>query len=72
MRNELRNFKKEREKNIKNGKPADTCKYFCQRCGNISIERVPKSEGWQPFSLVPCKFCGSEFGSFLGYLAEIR
>ena len=60
--------KDERKKRLKNGETYKNHLFFCQRCGNRFIEAVPKSEGWQPFSLYPCKECKAEAGSFVGYI----
>jgi len=70
MKDELGDFKRERERNIEDGKSVDICVYFCQRCGKVSTEKVPKSEGWQPFSLYSCDACGADAGSFLGYAGK--
>ncbi|MQY60242.1 hypothetical protein GH153_00145 [bacterium] len=67
MSKEIKIFKKEREDNILEGKPCKVHVYICQRCGKVFEEKVPESEGWQPFSLYPCKNCGADSASFMRY-----
>ena len=63
----MKKFKKERKERLKGGEKYKTQWFSCQRCGMRFTEAIPKSEGWQPFSLYPCKKCKAEFASFIGY-----
>lgn len=63
----MKEFIKEREERLKKGEEFNHCVFRCVRCTNVTKEKVPKSEGWQPFGIYDCSECGAKAPVFIGY-----